>query len=294
MKIILVSTFTMGAYSHVVMAIMKKMGHAVYPFDQRTLRQRGLNPHVIGKAFHNLCEGVEPDVIFAIKGRGLHPDYIKDQAGLKVVWWLDNTTRFVDFQDYIDVYDKYYVIEEGQGHPWMPIGIDPTLHRPFPPDTPEQSSDVVFAGTAHPKRSARIGEILRRLPCAVALWGNNWPPGFPYQRGEAIYWRELMKVYTGSKIILNNHYYPGITPNMRSIEAPASGTMMLSDTGVGLETCLKKGKEYVAYESVKEARYLIAKYLEDVPAREKIAKAGYRRVHKDHLLIDKLEVMISE
>ena len=293
MKVVLVSTFAKGAYGHVVKKIFHEMGHQVFIFDPRNMMALGKKPKDIGDDFVFLCDAVEPDVVFAIKGRGLHPDFIKDVPALKVVWWLDNITRYSDFNKYINVYDRYWVIEEGQGHPWMAIGIDPTLHKPVTPDDKKFDSDIIFAGTAHRERSGRLMEILRGLPCNIALWGNSWRNDTPYLRGGAIYWYDLMKAYTGSKIILNNHYVKGITPNMRCIEAPASGTAMLSDTGNGLEQCLKKDKEYISYDSLKEARYLTLKYLEETEEREKIAKAGYRRIYKEHLLVDKLTEMIS-
>jgi spore maturation protein CgeB len=68
----------------------------------------------------------------------------------------------------------------------------------------------------------------------------------------------------------------------------------LSDTGEGLESILKKDKEYISYESEIEAKRLISKYLEDSDEREEIAQAGYERVIRDHLLIDKLEMMFDE
>ncbi len=289
-KIILISTFQPGAYAHILYLVLTKMNYRVYKFDHRTLLyQRGQD--YTNQLLESFMAAIKPDYLFAIKGRGLDPEVIRRQPCLKILWWFDNTTRFTDFDDYIEVYDKYYVVEEGQGHPWMTIGIDPDVHRPILPTHDIQRCDVIFAGTAHPERSERVFKIFQNLPCKTAIWGNSWASN-PHFRGSATYFEGLMRIYTGAKIILNNHYVKGITPNMRSIEAPASGTLMISDTGNGLEQCLNKGAEYIAYDSIKEARYLIMKYLEEEEEREKIAKEGYRRIHKDHLLKDKLEVML--
>jgi len=291
-KVLLISTFQRGAYSHVVHRVLRKMHYLVYNFDHRNLIfQRGQK--YTNQLLESYVAAIKPDVLLAIKGRNLDPEVIEKQPCLKILWWFDNATRFSDFEDYIDVYDKYYVVEDGQGHPWMPIGIDPEIHRPVAPTKDIQRCDVIFAGTAHPGRNKTILKIFQNLPCQTAIWGNGWKPN-PHLRGPATYFEGLMQIYTGAKIILNNHYVKGITPNMRSIEAPASGTLMISDTGNGLEQCLNRGTEYISYDSIKEARYLIMKYLEEGEEREKIAKEGYRRIQKDHLLSEKLETMLSE
>ncbi len=289
-KILLISTFQDGAYAHVVHRVLRKMHYHVYSFDHRNLIfQRGQK--YANQLLESYVAAINPDALLAIKGKGLDPKIIEKQPCLKILWWLDNATRFLDFEDYIDVYDKYYIAEEGQGHPWMSIGIDPDLHRPILPTRDIQRCDVVFAGTAHPERSERVIKTFQNLPCETAIWGNSWKTN-SHLRGSATYFEGLMQIYTGAKIVLNNHYVKGITPNMRSIEAPASGTLMISDTGNGIEQCLNKGTEYIAYDSIKEARYLIMKYLEEEEEREKIAKEGYRRIHEDHLLKDKLEGML--
>jgi len=288
-KILLISTFQEGAYSHIVRKIFREMGYSVFSFDHRSLNE------LATRNFEDICAMIDPDIIFSIKGRGIDPEAIKNAGGKKVLWWLDNITRFTDFEDYIDVYDKYYVIEEGQGHPWMPIGIDPDIHRPQLTNDEKFKSDLIFVGTGHGKRVQRVESILRNYPYNVKLWGNNW---YNLQdkslwTGNAIYFGDLYKAYTMSSLILNVHYYPGITPNMRTIEAPASGTAMLSDTGVGINACLKPDKEYIPYESVKEARYLIYKYLEEPESLYSIGENGMKRVNKDHLLKDKLKEMIK-
>lgn len=288
-KVLLISTFQEGAYSHIIRKVFREMNYSVFSFDHRSLNE------IATREFKDICAMIDPDIIFSVKGRGIDPKAIKDAGGKKILWWLDNVTRFTDFEDYINVYDKYYVIEEGQGHPWMSIGIDPDIHRPQLTNDERFKSDLVFAGTGHGKRVQRVESILRNYPYNVKLWGNNWYSlkDKSLWTGNAIYFADLYKAYTMSSLILNVHYYPGITPNMRTIEAPASGTAMLSDTGAGINACLKPDKEYIPYESVKEARYLIYKYLEEPESLYSIGQNGMARVNKDHLLKDKLKEMIK-
>ena len=293
-KILLISTLQLGAYSHVIYRTLLKMGHDVFPFDQRIVHRQTAEISEIDKQFEYIHDFYEPDVILAVKGRGVSPHLIKESSALTVNWWLDNAKRFSDFRDYYKVYDKMYLIEEGQGYDWMAIGIDPEMHKPTPLEEGDEHlvSDVVFAGTAHFGRSDRIYKSFLGLPHNIAIWGNDWPP-IPHVKGRAIYFYDLMKAYTASKLIFNAHYYKGITPNMRCIEATCTGTTMMSDTGRGINKILKKGKEYIPYDSPVEARYLINKYMEEPEARDKIGQAALKRVYKDHLLKDKLEEMMK-
>ena len=218
---------------------------------------------------------------------------IKDLPSKKILWWFDHSERYADFNDYISVYDKYYVVEEGLGHPNMTIGIDPDIHRRIENDEEKYKCDVIFAGTAHPTRSQVVIDTTYMMPWTTKIWGNSWNPKTPNWVGPAIYFDELFRAYSASKLVLNKHYFPGITPNMRAIEAPASGTAMISDTGIGIEHALRKDKEYISYKDTKDAKRLIVKYLEDVDEREKIAKAGKRKVFIKHLLKDKLAEMLK-
>jgi len=291
-KVLLIATFQEGAYSYVIKNVLRDNGYIVYPFDHR----KQISIYGKEKTNYFLRQQIKtfsPDFILSLKARGIDLNIIKDAPCKTINWWLDNAKRFNDFEDNYKVYDKTYLCESGQGYPWMPIGIDPKIHHPVFSDEEEWKSEVVFVGTAHPKRSAKILNIVKYMPWNIKIWGNSWNPQTPFYQGKAIYWHNLMKAYTNSKIVLNSHYIKGITPNMRCIEAPSSGTAMLSDTGEGLESILKKDKEYIAYDNKLQAKRLIAKYLEDDDEREKIARAGYKRVIKDHLLIDKLEEMFK-
>lgn len=294
-KVVLVSTFGEGAYAHIVHKNLIEMGYMVIPFDQRNLRVRGFGIDQIDQAFDDICKIYDPDYIFSIKGRGLSPHIIKEQGATTINWWLDNVTRFTDFQDYYEAYDKFWVIESSQGYPWMAIGIDPEIHKPAP-YTEKYESDVIFAGTGHPKRTPKVENILRNMPFNTGIIGNSWE----YLQDKtlwirkAVYFEELYKHYAGTQMILNVHYYPGITPNMRSIEAPASAKPMISDTGEGLEKCLTPGLEYIPYDSIKEARYLIRKYMQEAEERRRIGVAGQRKVYIEHNIKKKLKAMFNE
>lgn len=296
-KVMLVASFEEGAYSYIIDLALKDMGYEVMQFDPKYFFGLNYKPTEIGHEFDWRCMSFDPDYILTIKGRELPFEYLKDKPALKINWWLDNNTRYADFNKMIDVYDRYYLCEDGQDQPWLPIGIHPEIHKPITSDDELYKSDVVFAGTAHMSRGLKVVKILRDLPYKSKIFGNAWGAkgnfyGI-YVHGEAIYWKELMKAYTMSHIILNCHYIEGITPNMRSIEAPASGSALLSDTGSGIQKCLKEGEEFISYKNIKEARYLICKYLEEPEELYRIGVNGYKRVRKDHDIHDRIKVLLK-
>jgi len=290
--VLLIATFEEGAYAHVINKVLKDEGYLVYMFDHRKF-VLSYGKVEADKYLKGLYKNIELDYILSIKGRELFPSTIESLNGEKILWWFDSAIRYSDFEEHAAVYDKCWVVEEGQGYPWMPIVIDLDIHHPIQTDDPAFKSDCTFIGTGHPKRIMKVIKMTHNLPYDIKIWGNDWYEGTPNHVGKAIYWDNLMKAYAGSKIILNAHYIPGITPNMRAIEAPASGTMVLSDTGPGLEQCFKKGTEYVPYNTIKEARQMIRKYMEEPEEREKIGLAGYKRVIKDHLLKYRIEEMFK-
>jgi len=291
-KTLLISTFQDGAYAYVIFHVMAKMGWNPLAFNHRSMLAK-FGPKYTNEFLMTTVNAIEPDYVLTIKGRGLDPKVIAEIPAKKVLWWFDLVYRYGDFEKYIDVYDKYYVVEEGQGYPWMATGIDPDIHKRIETDDEYYHSDVVFVGTGHRKRTIKISEILSNLPWNAKIWGNNYNPDTPNWIGEAMYWDKCMMAHSNAKISLNAHYIEGLTPNMRAIEVPTTATLMISDTGAGLEQCLDKGKEYVAYDTTLEAKRLIMKYLEDEDERREIGLAGQRKVYKKHLLRDKLEMMFK-
>jgi len=67
-------------------------------------------------------------------------------------------------------------------------------------------------------------------------------------------------------------------------DLPANGVMQISDGGEYLKEFFKVGEEIESYNSQDELIDKIEYYLKNDTAREKIAKAGYRRVIRDYTI----------
>ncbi len=74
------------------------------------------------------------------------------------------------------------------------------------------------------------------------------------------------------------------SPFWRMYEIPAHGTMLLCDKA-GLnahEQIFEPDKEAVYYDSIEDAIEKIEYYLKHDEERERIARAGFARVHRDY------------
>src|SRR5262249_50986658 len=98
--------------------------------------------------------------------------------------------------------------------------------------------------------------------------------------------QERAKLYCRSKIGINMHLSetPMETGNMRMYEVPAHGAMLLCDkAGMSAhERIFQSNKEALIYDSMDDPIAKIEYHLEHDDDREKIARAGFDRVHRDY------------
>ncbi|WP_428566501.1 MAG: CgeB family protein [Solidesulfovibrio sp. DCME] len=70
--------------------------------------------------------------------------------------------------------------------------------------------------------------------------------------------------------------------NQRVFDVPACRAFLLTDSRGQMDRLFEPGREVAVYDAPEAIGELIARYLADVPAREAIARAGYRRVLAEH------------
>ncbi|WP_414660873.1 glycosyltransferase family protein [Horticoccus sp. 23ND18S-11] len=82
----------------------------------------------------------------------------------------------------------------------------------------------------------------------------------------------------------------------RHFEITGAGAMLLSDASPELDALFEPGREYVAYDYTAPADFhdKLRFYLEHDEARERIARAGYARAHRDHTLTRRLSTLLAE
>jgi spore maturation protein CgeB len=106
--------------------------------------------------------------------------------------------------------------------------------------------------------------------------------------------REMYRILAGSRIALN-HHGPGAphASNCRLYEATGMGALLLTDWQEDLGMLFEVGREIAAYRDTEECLALIAQYLEDEPARARIAAAGAARTLRDHTYRQRAQELLA-
>ena len=161
----------------------------------------------------------------------------------------------------------------------------------------QRDQDVVFVGALFPNKMPLLAAVKkafgRRLQlCGLAGWKKNvyfnLKYGFPGWVSP-IAGEQYVPLYQRAKIGINVHNRGKYTMgNYRLFELPGNGVMQISDGGEYLSEFFKVGQEIESYETVEELIDKVKYYLDHDKARERIARAGYRRVMRDHRIASRL------
>lgn len=162
----------------------------------------------------------------------------------------------------------------------------------------DRDIEVIYIGKQYGQKVDRLIKLKKHFGSrfrvygrwAMAGWGGaaRWLKGKPalWSRVKAISDEEKTSLYCRSKIGFNMHFseVPRETGNMRMYEVPAHGAMLLCDKA-GLnahERIFEPGKEAIFYDSIEDAIEKIEYYLDHDEEREKIARVGFARLHRDY------------
>ena len=103
----------------------------------------------------------------------------------------------------------------------------------------------------------------------------------------------MFRILGQSRIALNRHIGSATryANNMRLYEATGMGALLLTDHKENLAEIFEPGSEVLAYRSVAECVELARYYLEHELERQAIARAGRRRVLRDHTYAQRAQEM---
>jgi spore maturation protein CgeB len=157
--------------------------------------------------------------------------------------------------------------------------------------------DVVFVGALHVNKMPLLARVKKALGPRCRLHGLtsfkrnayfNVKHGFPgWVRPIAS--GEYVPLYQRAKIGFNVHNRGDYTVgSYRLFELPANGVMQLSDGGRFLDAFFETDREIVGYRDADDLIDRLRHYLDHDDARAAIARAGYRRVMRDHRIRDRL------
>ncbi len=189
---------------------------------------------------------------------------------------------------------------------YVPIGIDPEIHRPVPLTEAERArygSDVCFIGGL----SSRFHQARRQMieyaitqGVNIKVWGGYrehfiGSPILEVWQGQ-IWGEEQVKALCAAKIGLNFHvdHQAGELErglNLRAFELAACGVFQLLQRVPGVNEFFEEGKEIVCFETREEMLDKIRYYLGHDDERQRIADAARQRVLRDHTWQQRVRVM---
>lgn len=317
-------TVPMGRFSE---AALRQLGCEVVVFNHG---RDGLLDRVIRRASEPwferrkvaamlaLVRRLRPDLFLTIYGRPYRPDAIaavRAEGARTACWWLDDPFTFsLPHHDLAAAaeFDAYFTNDRGSlaayrdaGVPrvhWLPVGIDPGLHRP-PAAPVEPAYDLLFAGDWHPFRQ-KVLEDLRRRGVNLAImgpWqarkvGKGTPLEGAFVRRAFFTPEQMVDAFHRARIVLNLHTWYGRWThgtNPRLFEAAGCAAFQLCDHKDEIPDLYVPGTEAVLYHDVAELPELIAHWLPREAERRRVAEAAARRTHAEHTYVHRMRALLA-
>lgn len=155
----------------------------------------------------------------------------------------------------------------------------------------QRDVDLLFVGSMFLNKFPLLAKVKKAFGRQFRLHGRgswkmnlywNVKYGFPGWI-RSIEFDQFIPLYHRTRIGINVHNRGKYTVGgYRMFELPANGVMQVCDGGEHLQTFFEDGKEVVGYEDADDLIEKIRYYLAHDAEREAIARAGFRRVMRDH------------
>ncbi len=253
-----------------------------------------------------------PDIVLVVRGEALSAQAIttlrRDHPGTWVNWVPDDLHGLAIVQHALPAYDMVFaagtdVVDALTGtidrpvH-YLPLAADPSVYKPMR-SRDQYRANVVFAGTATPRRERLLGELIE---FGLALWGPGWRRTSlrDYCRGEQLDTENFVRAYAGASVAVNIHRSADAEPavkecgvNQRTFEVAAIGVPQVVDFRGDLERHFVDRKEVLVYRSVEQMRGLVEAALQDPAAAESVAGAGRQRVLQEHTYMHRLRRLLD-
>lgn len=177
-------------------------------------------------------------------------------------------------------------------HAAFEVGYDSSLSEAEVFDR-ERDIDIVFVGAIYENKMPLLARVRKAFGKRFVMYGlaslkknvyfnakfgfPGWIRPLPFER--------YVPLYQRARIGINVHNRGKYTVgSYRLFELPANGVMQISDGGEYLSTFFEPDREIAGYETADELIDRIKYFLEHDGERESIARAGYRRVMRDHTI----------
>jgi spore maturation protein CgeB len=314
-----------------VMYVASGKGYPYSPLDDAVLcaLQKLTAQVTITDVRQNLVElaaAQRPDLVLVLDGMDLPLEQIDAlrTSGIRTAIWLTDDPYYTDFTVKIVAhYDFVFTLERNCIDFYRGLGCPEVHYLPFAahlehyrPTTTRSSvnREVSFIGSAYWNRVNFFREILPDLmnynTVINGIWWDRLPEAPLYgDRIEIGKWmspQETAVAYSGSKIVINLHRshidevvnnntlsIPAVSPNPRTFEIAATGTLQLVDARDDMGSFYKPDEEIVTFASPQEMMDKIRYYLTHEEERRAIALRAFERTLKDHTYAKRIFQMLA-
>ncbi|OKP93063.1 spore maturation protein cgeB [Paenibacillus sp. P32E] len=314
-----------------VMYVASGKGYPYSPLDDAVLYalQKLTAKVTISDVRQNLVELADterPDLVLVLDGMDLPLDQVAilRSKGIKTAIWLTDDPYYTDFTIKIVAhYDYVFTLEQNCVEFYRGLGCAEVHYLPFAahrehyrPTTGRSSvsRDISFIGSAYWNRVHFFREIMPELmsynTIINGIWWDRLPEAPLYgERIEIGKWmtpQETAVTYSGSKIVINLHRshideavnnntlsITAASPNPRTFEIAASGTLQLSDARDDMGSFYKVGEEIDTFSSPQEMMEKIRFYLTHEEERCAMALRAFERTLKDHTYTKRLNQLLT-
>ncbi|MFC5528499.1 CgeB family protein [Cohnella yongneupensis] len=273
-----------------------------------------------------IASQARPDLMLVLDGMNLPPEKVTAvrALGIKTAIWFTDDPYYTDITAGIAPhYDCVFTLERNclpfyqtlgcARVYYLPLGVFPPAFRPF---NPRQAlrGDITFIGSAYWNRvyffERLIPLIARHKLYISGLWWDRLSNYTKYKgHFDHQAWQDPSKTcerYNANKIVINAHRstddesynmnkakVAAVSPNPRTFEISASGTLQMTDMRQDLEQFYVPGVEVVTYDSPQDLANKAEYYLHHESERQEIALRGLYRTMRDHTYASRLNQLFD-
>lgn len=316
-----------------ILFVSSAKGYPYSPIDEAvtaTLQSLVTQVTVInaGTSIAEAAARISPDLVLILDGMYITTeelDHVRSQ-GFRVAVWLTDDPYYTDLTiTTVKHYDYVFTLELNcvslykqlgceQVH-YLPFGVHTEHYGPLPTQTPfPLKRDVSFIGSAYWNRIYFLQPIMPQLvkynTNINGVWWDRLPEYPVYQHKiELGKWMgpvETAAAYNASKIVINLHRsheddsvnqnllnIPAASPNPRTFEISACGTLQLCDARDDLARFYEPAKEIVTYSSPQDLLEKVEFYLTHEKERQDIALRALERTYRDHTYNTRVNELLS-
>lgn len=267
-----------------------------------------------------------PDLMLVLDGMNLPPHKVAAvrMLGIKTAIWFTDDPYYTDITAGIAPhYDRVFTLERNclpfyqqlgcERVHFLPLGVFPAAFHPFNPRLALRG-DISFIGTAYWNRVHLFERIIplishRKLYIA-GMWWDRLPNYNRFKMHiDMQAWQDPHKTcerYNANRIVINAHRahdddsynmnrakVQALSPNPRTFEISASGTLQMTDARQDLDQFYVPGVEVVTYDSPEDLARKAEYYLTHEEERQQIALRGLYRTMRDHTYASRLNQLFD-